>query len=175
MSNKLRKRVLTKLAQAQPIQPSTTTPVAPTTAPLPAIPGDLTNQLAAGYNNQHVVDLLKEVIKTLNIAMHYSSGGKNNWQKVIGNNLELSGDPTQTNVAKIAKRVYETFLNGRQAFKAKIPQTTIINWADNILSSGELSNIPATTKAGELKQKLNGKELRTIITENMADIKKQQP
>jgi hypothetical protein len=151
--NKFRSRVLAKLGQTQPAQP-TTTP-APVLGPPPAAPSELFVHLNEGYN-ANTVNLISGLVRQLNAALHYASQGQDNFQNIIGNNSKFSGGiPDHKNVGMIAKRVFDTFLNKRNSFGNKLVANSIHNWADGILSSAEFSNLSQVKPTSDLANKLS--------------------
>jgi hypothetical protein len=169
--NKLRLRILTKLAQTQPAQPTETPAIL---GPVPAVPGDLLTNLYKGYNT-NTVPLLTNLTNQLNAAMHYASKGQDNFTKIIGNNMDLSGaTPDQKNVGSVAKRVYTTFLNSKNPFVEKIDAVTIHNWADALTSSPEYNALSQINPTSLLATKLQG-NLKTEILNLMTQIKQQNP
>lgn len=172
MANKLRLRILTRLAQTQPNQPETTKP---TLAPPPAVGADLFSNLPEGYN-AGTVTILTDLMDTLNIALHYSSAGKDNFNKISGNNLDMSGvTPDEKNIAMIAERIYNTFLNQKNPFAGKkVTTTNINNWANALLTSPEYAGLAQINPTSELATKLGG-NLRDLILNYMNQIKQNNP
>lgn len=170
--NKFRLRMLTKLAQTQAPQPETTTP---TLAAPPAVPTDLFSHLAEGYN-ANTIPLLVALTEQLNTALHYASNGKSNFQKIIGNNLDLSGAaPDEKNVGAVSKKLFDTFLNKKNSFNGKrILPNDIHNWADALTSSSEYSNLSQIKPTSTLATKLQG-NLKTEIQNYMNQIKQINP
>lgn len=172
MHKKLRQRVLTKLAQTQPTQPETTTPSIPAPAPPPT---DLFSYLNEGYNGATVA-ILKALTSRLNTALHYASNGKDNFQDIVNNNMDLSGaTPDHRNVGGICQRVYNTFLNRKNSFNSKkVNPATITTWADAITSSSEYNNLSQVNPTGQLAIKLQG-NLKSEILNFMNGIKQVNP
>jgi hypothetical protein len=169
--NKLRLRILKKLSQTQIDQPTATPPVL---GPVPSIPGDLLSNLYKGYN-PNTVKLLTDLVNKLNTAMHYASNGEDNFNKIVGNNLDLSGAiPDQRNVGTISQKVFNTFLNKKNVFDEKVNSITINNWADAITSSSEFNNLSQVKPTSLLATKLQG-NLKTEIQSLMTQIKQQNP
>jgi hypothetical protein len=172
--NKLRFRLLQKLAQATPAQPAqpTTTPI--TVPAPPALPGILSANLATGYNSA-TIPLLMGLVQKLHEALHYASNGKDNFQKIIDNNLDLSGAiPDVKNVGGIAKKVYITFFNGRNPFTSKVAANIIRNWGDSIINSPEYSNLSQIKPTSPLSIKLQG-NLKPLLLDYINQIKQQNP
>jgi hypothetical protein len=160
---KLRQRILTKLAQ---------TPVV--LNPPPTIPSDLFSHLAEGYNSG-TVSLLQGLVNQLGIALHYASQGKDNFQKIINNNMDLSGAfPDQKNIGTICQKIFNSFLNRKAAFKTKVSATNIHTWSDYILNSQEYSNLSQINPTSLLAIKLQ-ENLKTLILNYLNQIKQQNP
>jgi hypothetical protein len=171
MNIKQRLKIITKLAQAQPTQPTTTTP---TLAPPPAPPSDLFSYLNEGYNGP-TAQLITGLTGQLNSALYYASQGKDNFQKIINNNLDLSGAaPDNKNVGMISQKFYNTFLNRKNPFTKKIDGSVIRNWSDTLLNSSEYNNLSQINPTGLLATKLQG-NLKTIIQNYINQIKQQNP
>lgn len=169
--NKLRLRILTKLAQTQPAQPTETPAIL---GPVPSVPGDLLSNLYKGYNT-NTIPLLTDLVNQLNIAMHYASQGKDNFTKIVGNNLDSSGsNPDQKNVGMVSKEIFDTFLNKKNPFDEKIDAATIHNWAGALTSSSEYNNLSQIKPTSLLATKLQG-NLKTEIQNLMNQIKQQNP
>ena len=170
--NKLRQRILTKLAQAQPTQPETTTQSIP--APTPP-PTDLFSHLNEGFNGATVA-ILSALTGRLNTALHYASQGKDNFQDIVNNNMDLSGAaPDHRNVGGICQRLYNTFLNRKNSFNSKkVDPKTIVTWADGITNSSEYNNLSQVNPTGQLATKLQG-NLKSEILNFMNGIKNVNP
>ena len=168
--NKLRLRILTKLAQTQPAQPTETPAIL---GPVPSVPGDLLTPLYKGYN-PNTVALLTDFTKMLNEALHYASQDKDDFSKIVGNNMDLSGaTPDHKNVGMVCDRVFETFLNRKQPFTDKIDTTKIHNWADTLISSPEYNNLSQVKATSILGTKIGN--LKTKIQKFVTDIKQLNP
>lgn len=159
--NKFRYRILSKLAQATSVLP-----------PEKDVPPSLYANLNTGYNSITVPSLI-ELTDTLNTAMHYASQGKDNFDKIIGNNLEISNTPDRKNISAIAKKIFTTFLNSKNAFQNKISATDINNWADAIISLPEYNALSQVNPKSALALKIPNlkSEIQKIITK----IKTQNP
>lgn len=171
MNKKLRQRVLTKLAQTQPTQPETTTQSIPAPAPPPT---DLFAHLNEGFNGA-TVPILSALTGRLNTALHYASNGKDSFQDIVNNNMDLSGaTPDHRNVGSICQRVYNTFLNRKGSFSQKVNPKTIAGWADGITNSAEYNNLSQVNPTGQLAIKLQG-NLKSEILNFMNGIKQVNP
>lgn len=172
--NKLRMRILKKLAQATPTP--TATPNPPVSIPAaPALPGVLTSHLGEGYNGA-TIPVLIGMAQNLSDALHYASGGKDNFQKIMDNNLDLSGsDPDVKNVGMLSKRIYSTFFNNRNPFsKGKVPANDIHTWADALISASEYNNLSQIKPTSQLAIKLQG-NLKSLLLDHVNQIKQQNP
>ena len=171
MNKKLRQRVLTKLAQTQPTQPETTTQSIPAPAPPPT---DLFAHLNEGFNGATVA-ILSALTGRLNTALHYASQGKDNFQDIVNNNMDLSGAaPDHRNVGGICQKLYGSFLNRKNSFAKKIDPKTIATWADAITSSPEYNNLSQVNPTGQLAIKLQG-NLKSELLNFMNGIKNVNP
>jgi hypothetical protein len=170
--NKLRQRILKKVAQDQGAQPTATPAVIPPPPPAPSI---LFSHLSEGYNGG-TVSLIISLTQQLNKALHYASNGKANFQKIIDGNLDLSGaDPDEKNVGTLCKKWYVTFLNSRNTFAGqKVPGKTIATWVNDIITSPEYGNLSQVNPTSALATKLPG-NLKTIIQDSTNQIKGQNP
>jgi hypothetical protein len=165
--NKLRLRILTKLAQTQP----TETPAI--LGPAPNIAGNVFSSLHVGYN-PNTKDLLINFTKTLNEALHAASKGVDNFNKTIEKNMKLSSaDPNHKNIGMICDKVLKTFLNGNQEFKEKIDATTIKNWADALISSPEFNALSQINQNSVLYNKIG--DLKKDIQDFVRNIKQLNP
>lgn len=175
MNKKLRIRILEKLAQTTPTQPAQPSTAPATIPPPPALPGVLSVHLPEGYNSS-TIPLLIGLAQKLGDALHYASNGKDNFQKIIDNNLDLSGAiPDEKNVGGLAKRVYNTFFNARNPFtRGKVPANNIHNWADTIISSPEYNNLSQINPTSTLAIKLQG-NLKSLLLDYINQIKQQNP
>lgn len=172
--NKLRQRILTRLAQTTPTQPAQPSTTPATMPPPPAVPGDVFSHLAEGYNGA-TVPILTALTNKLNDALHYASGGKKSFINIIGNNLELSGlDPDGKHVGSVAQLFYNTFLNKKNAFTKKVDAPTITNWANTITNSPDYNSLSQINPTGTLAIKLQG-NLKTEILNYMANLKQVNP
>lgn len=176
MHKKLRQRIIQKLAQTTPAQPTTTDATATptvTTSP-PAVPSALFTYLPKGYN-PNTVQVLQVLVGQLNIAMHYASNGKDNFQKLIDNNLDSSAAVAdQKSVDGVARQVFDMFFNKKNDFAQKVSPAQIKTWADAIIGSpsfGALSQIKPTSV---LSTKLQG-NLKTSLENYLTQIKQQNP
>lgn len=180
--NKFRSKLLKKIAQnvgttgstgvAGSTGTNTNGTVSTVIGPVSAVPAILFSQLATGYNGP-TLKIIVNLTQQLNAALHYASGGKDNFQKIIDNNLDLSGAlPDEKSVGGLAKKVYSTFLNSRNSFSKKVPPTTIAGWANNLINSPEFMNLAQVNPTGTLATKLSG-NLKDIIFDLMTQIKQQ--
>jgi len=169
--NKLRQRILEKIAQDQATQTETIPAVIP---PPPAVPSILFSHLAEGYNGGTVA-MLVGLTQQLNNALHYASNGKANFQKIIDGNLDLSAaGPDEKNVGALSKKWYSTFLNNRNPFEGKVPGKTIAVWANAMVNGPEYGGLSQVNPTGTLATKLQG-NLKTIILDYINQIKQQNP
>ena len=165
--NKFRWRLLQKLSQqgAQAASPVTNVPP-------PTLPSILIAHLHEGYNGA-TVQLIVSLVQQLNAALHYASNGQDNFQKIIDNNLDLSGAASdEKNIGALCKRMYITFLNSRNAFTSKVTGKNITTWATAIVNSPEYNNLSQINPTGILATKLHG-NLKSIILDYMNQIKQQ--
>src|SRR5574338_914218 len=173
MHKTLRHRILTKLAQTQTPQ-SNTTPAQSVAAPT-APPEDLFSYLAEGYNGATVA-LLRRLTTQLNNALHYATNGRFNFQSIVNNNMELSGQtPDAKNVGLLSKRIYDTFLNKKNPFNnKKVLPTTIHQWTGAITSSPEYNNLSQINPTSQLSIKIGG-NLKPEILSYMTSINQSNP
>lgn len=174
MNKKLRLRILEKLAQT-----TTPTPAQPETA-APALPppsNDLNilfSHLNEGYNSG-TVPLLQNLTQQLNMALHYASHGKDNFDKIRGGNLGSPANPDSKSIGMLSSRVFNTFLNHMNSFNGKkVDPATINNWADAIISSPEFGALSQITPTGPLATKLQF-NLKPEIQKYMTTIKNLNP
>lgn len=175
MHKKLRQRIIQKLAQTTPAQPTTTNTATPavTTSP-PAVPASLFTYLPKGYN-PNTIQVLQALVSQLNIAMHYASNGKDNFQKLIDNNLDPSATVAdQKSVDGVARQVFDTFFNKKNDFAQKVAPAQIKTWADAILGSPSFGALSQIKPTGVLSTKLQG-NLKTSIENYLTQIKQQNP
>lgn len=150
MNQKLRLRILKKLAQA----PTPAATQATTAAP-PAVPGVLFATIANGYNSDTIAPITK-LSQILNGALHYASDGKGNLQKVKDNALDLSGAGFDyKNVGIISKKFYSTFLNNGNPFTVPKTAEDINEWANAIQGSSEYNDLTKISPTSNLAQKIN--------------------
>lgn len=174
MNKKLRQRVLTKLAQTTPTQPTQPETTAPTVAAPTPPPTDLFAHLNEGFNGATVA-ILSTLTGRLNTALHYASQGKDNFQDIVNNNMDLSGAaPDHRNVGGICQRLYNTFLNRKNSFTKKTDPKTIATWADAITNSSEYNNLSQVNPTGTLATKLQG-NLKSELLNFMNGIKNVNP
>jgi hypothetical protein len=158
------------MAQAQAPQPNQTTPVLP---PPPAPPAAIFVYLTQGYNPATAGQIM-QLVNILNMALHYSSMGQANFQKIMNNALDLSGAaPDELHIGNISKYVYANFLNNRNSFTKKIAPNSIHQWADTILNGNDYSSLTQVKPNSELGTKVGN--LRETILISLNKIKDLNP
>ncbi len=178
MNQKLRLRILKKLAQTtQTTAPSTTAP--PLGSP-PPVPGPMTATLANGYNADSIAPLTK-LADILNKALHYASDGKTNYQK-IQNNASFDAKDNHgpiTDIADVAKQAYSTFYNNGKSHTGKYEPRQIHIWVDTILGSTAYNNMatvkPGTPLANQITAITGGGTLKDGIRKQLQEIKDKNP
>lgn len=169
MNKKLRLRILTKMAQAQPTAPAKVIP------PPPAVPSVLFSHLNEGFSAA-TVPLLVQVADVLNTAVHYASDGYDNFQKFINTSFSFSNSatsPEQRDLRGLCKELYKNLLNSGNAFKEKAPPQQIHNAVASFLNSGEFSNLSQVSPTGQLAIKVPN--LKGSLQDSMNQIKSQNP
>jgi len=158
----LRRRILSKFAQAKTLPPP------------PSLPGDLFAGLNNGYNGGTVA-LIKGMVNYLNTALHYASQGKDSIQNIVNNNSNLSAAyGNYKNIGMISKKVFNTFLNNKESFNEKVSGTKISEWANEITNMPEFNDL-TKIKANEMTSiKIQG-NLKNILTDYLNGIKSQNP
>lgn len=175
MNKKIRQRIFQKLAQTTPAPTTTDTAATPvvTTSP-PAVPTSLFTYLPKGYNT-NTIQVLQTLVTQLNIAMHYASFGKDNFQKLIDNNLDASATVAdQKNVDGVARQVFDTFFNKKNDFAQKVTPAQIKTWADAIIGSPTFGSLSQIKPTSVLSTKLQG-NLKSSIENYLTQIKQQNP
>lgn len=177
MDQKLRLRILKKLAQTtQTTAPSTTSPPVGSPPPLPA---ELTATLNVGYNAD-TVPLITTLMNILNGSLHYASGGKGNFQKIKNNAFDPNdSDDVSKNIGNVAKQVYTTFCNNGNAHTDAYDPQKLGIWCDTILGSSAYNDIAAIKPTSPLSTKLqsvtNGSSLKDAIRKQLEMIKTKNP
>lgn len=170
MNQKLRYRLFQKLAQTQTAETNRVLPTPPT------VPQILFSHLNEGFSSA-TVPLITQVSDILNDGVYYASDGYDSFQKFVNNNFSFdqntTGAPEQSKLRSLSKRFYLTFLNGRNAFRAKVAPQTIATWCDDFTSSSEFTSLGQTNPTGQLAQKVPN--LKTSIQDLMNQIKAQNP
>ena len=177
MDQKLRIRILKKLAQTTQTNPPSTT--APPVGSPPALPAELTATLNVGYNAD-TVPLITTLANVLNGSLHYASGGKGNYQKIKNNNFDPNdADDISKNLGNVAKQVYSTFLNNGNAHVGQYDPQKITSWVDTVLGSSGFNDLatlkatsPVTTK---IQTVAGGGSLKDAIRKQLEQIKIKNP
>ena len=178
MDQKLRLRILRKLAQTttQTTAPSTTAP--PLGAP-PAVPSPLTATLNVGYNAD-TIPPLTSLLDILNKTLHYASDGKGNMQK-IQNNAYTADDAKEPakSIGEVAKQAYQTFFNNGKAHTGAYDAKQIGIWVDTLLGSSAYNNL-ATINSGsplasKIQQATGGGTIKDAIRKQLDLIKSKNP
>jgi hypothetical protein len=176
MNHKLRLRILTKLAQAQTAQPSTTTP--PVGAP-PGLPSELTATLNVGYNAD-TVPIITRLMNVLNQTLHYASNGKGNLQKIKNNSYDAndSSEPAKS-LGNVTKQIYSTFLNNGNSHSAAYDAQKINSWADTVLGSSAYNGLqqinPSSPLASKIQNAAGTASLKDAIRTLLDQIKIKNP
>jgi hypothetical protein len=183
---KLRLKILNKLAQAVPGAPaspaspsSPASPASPTTTNAPASttaavippPPAFTASGAWGWlgnvYNSASVSILDRLVGLLNMALHYSSEGKFNFQVLRNNGFSV--DPSGANsidtknLLILSKAVYQTYLNGGNQFPQKVAGSQIIAWNSSLSQSQAFLNLSQLSPTGTIAQKMPGNLKDTIL------------
>lgn len=160
------KRILRKIAQEQSQEAE---------KPLgnaPAVPEYLFSNLDKGYN-AGTVALIKQLTNLLNTSLHYASAGKDNFQKIMNNSLDLSGAiQNHKNIGLLSKQLFSTFLNNKNSFTQKVPANNIYQWCATLLNSNEYNSLTQTNPSGQLANKIQG-NLKSLILDITNGIKQQ--
>lgn len=178
---KLRRRLLNKLAQAVPGAPAS--PTAPTSPTAPNAPTEPSSTTAAtippppsfqasgawgwmgNVYNSASVGFIDSLADLLNKALHYASQGKFNWQ-ILRNNFNVdasaAGGVDAKNLLNLSKLVYETFLNGGNAFPQKVTGAQIAAWNTAVSQSQSFLNLSQLNPTGPVAQKM-GNPKDTIL------------
>jgi hypothetical protein len=172
--NKLRLRILTKLAQTQPAQPTE----APITLKSPTeVPTSLFTNLDKAYRPE-TAGKLRELIHILNEALHYASQGEKDFTDLASSSETLSAATSDyKNIGLSSKRFFSTFLNSKNAFNqfsdGKVPAATIHNWSDALINSSEFNSLTQVKPSSNRGVKIG--DIRTKIKKIITDIKLQNP
>ena len=170
MNRKLRIKILEKMAQAAPTTPTPTT-APPALPPPPAVPGMLLVNREKEYNGP-TVTLMSNLAKMLNDAMHYSSQGKDNFQKIIDRTLDQTSVGDQKNAATVSQLFYNTFLNKGALFNRKVRPNEISTWVNDILNNGQYRAMSSINPA--ITAKL-GYNLQDRLMQTLNNIKSNNP
>ncbi len=178
MDQKLRLRILKKLAQTttQTPAPSTTSP--PAGAP-PAVPSPMTATLAVGYNAD-TIQPLTNLMNILNKALHYASDGKGNYQKIQNNayTADDAKDPAKS-IGLVANQAYTTFFNHGKAHTGQYDAKQIGIWVDTLLGSTAYNNLATINSSSPLAPKMQsatgGGSLKDAIRKELDLIKSKNP
>ncbi len=158
------KRIIRKIAQEQPEQKPLGNP--------PSVPEYLFSNLDQGYN-PGTVAAIKQLTNILNTALHYASAGKDSFQEILNNNLDLSGAvQNHKNVGLLGKMIFSTFLNNKNSFAQKVTPNVINQWCVGLINSNEYSSLTQTNPTGQLANKIQG-NLKTLILDIINAIKQQ--
>lgn len=138
----------------------------------PEVPPDVFAYLNKGYNPE-TVTLIINLVNYLNTFLHYSSLGKDNFQKLSTNNLDLSGATgPHKNIGLISKKVFQTLLNNKNTFSDKVSANLINQWCNTIISMPEFNNLTSVNPTSQLATKLPS-NLKTLILNLLNLIKSQ--
>jgi hypothetical protein len=173
--NKLRKEILTKLAQTTPAAPTTPNKVIP--APPSFIASNVFPSLTSGYNPASII-IINNLMSLLNTALQYASGGSVNLQTFRNNNFNVdpgsAPSPDQKNLTILAKMAYNLFLNKGNPFGKLLAGKQISIFVDQILASPAFQNLSQINPTGPLATKIQG-NLKTIIQDNLTHLKNINP
>ena len=166
MSNSsIRLKILERIAQAAPAAP--TTVVTPAITPPPAFQASAVYPgVRKGFSSASVL-LIDQLVNLLNMALHYSSGGKVNFQVFRNNNFNfdssMAASVDQKNLMIFSQMLYHLLLNSGNPFSNILNGQEVRDMVSKLASSNALSALSQMNPTGTIAQKLPG-NLKTNIT-----------
>jgi hypothetical protein len=141
-------------------------------APIPTfIASSAYTSLFSAFNVESVL-IINKIVELLNKALHYSTFGKVNFEKLKNNNFSIDSSslpsPDQKNLVNFSKNIFKYFLNSGNSFNKKLTSNQIKLFVNDLLFSQEISNLPVS--GGLLSQKISG-NLKTLIINLLTNLK----
>lgn len=168
---KTRRKLLDKIAQTTSPVPTDQVAAQTTAAAVLPPPAFQASAIYPGVRsgfNAMSIPIIDQLAGILNVALHYSTSGKINWQTLRNNNFEVdtSGlpSPDQKNLANLSKKVYHLLLNGGTNFQQSLTADQVAQIANQLASSQEVSNLSSVNPSGPIAQKIPGNLKTTIVT-----------
>ena len=174
-NSKLRIKLLEKIAQATT---PTTVPTDQTanTAVVAAAPSFQASSMYPGILkgfNLPSINIINNIVSTLNTALHIATAGKINFQILKNNNF--STDPSsfqssdQKNIFLLSKMVFQKLLNSGNQFENKLIPKQIQDIVGSIISSQPLLSLSSINPVSQLAQKVGN--LKQIIIDQLTLLK----
>lgn len=140
--------------------------------PIPSfIASSIYTSLFSAFNSESIT-IIDNLITLLNKALHYSTFGKVNFEKLKNNNFSIDASslpsPDQKNLVNFSKKIFKYILNSGNSFNKKLTAKQVILFVDDLLSSQEISNLPVSGSL--LSQKISG-NLKTLIINLLTSLK----
>jgi hypothetical protein len=163
--------MLRRVAQAAtgtPTAPTTTPAAAATPPPPPAFQASSVYPgIRKGFSSASV-SLIDQLCSLLNMAVHYASNGKDNFQVFRNNNFnfDTSGAASvdQKNLMILSQMVYRTLLNSGNAFVQPLTGQQIQDMVGRMINSSALSSLSQINPTGTIAQKVPGNLKTNIAT-----------
>ena len=158
----IRLKILRKLAQTVPSEPTTdtatsnpTTNAAPPPNPSPSA-SSLYPTLRVGFDPARV-SIIEGLVRMLSSAINISTNGKYNFQTLKNQNFQFNPSsftsPDQKNLMVFFLKVYKTLLNGGQPFTQAVTAAQVAQMVPYLLQSPELANLSEINPTGQIAQK----------------------
>lgn len=161
----LRLRVLEKLAQSiqtatPPSTPDTAPPIKPgLPPPVNFVASDVWGWLNKAYNS-YTVTTINQLISTLNTALHYSSDGYFDFQKLRNSNFQIDSSAAKSvdtkNLLNLSTLIFKTLLNSGNVPPQPTTGDQVARWVKMISESQALLNLSQLDPAGPIAQKIPG-------------------
>lgn len=175
--NKLRFKILKKIAQASPPANLPTEEVTKTKtvsgSPQSFIATDYYPTITMGFgsNNANIINYLTYI---LNNGLYYTSDGQVSLKLMHSNNFSVgtTSVPSEDlkNLMNFVKQVYSELFNRGTEFKQKLTSEEINERISRLKSSNFLNNLSSTNPMGQLSNKIGG-NIKTLINNYLLQIK----
>lgn len=172
---KLRQRVWIKLSQLNdnisiPTEKASLNKQIP---PPPTFQASSVYPIRSGFNAATIA-IIDQFSNILNIAMHYITSGKINFQVFRNNsfNFDASSAPSvdQKNLMNFSKKVFNIIYNSGNAYDQQLSGKEIASKMDSLINCQELQNLSSLNPTGIVAQKIQG-NLKTILINYLNYIK----
>jgi hypothetical protein len=159
---KVRLKILQKIAQTVPSDPttSTATPNTTTNAAVAPDPSPLASSLypsiRVGWDSARVA-IIESLVRSLSSAANIATNGQYNLQTLRNQNFQFDPSsftsPDQKNLLVFFLKVYKTLLNAGQAFTQALTADQVSQMIPYLLQSPELANLSTINPTGQIAQK----------------------